>query len=179
MPCRNSCLMACSFARMRSRRGFRVIRDLPRRDLPQMSRGRPRGRLTQHSLPATCCALPGPDFHRLDRASFLAHVRFVKPGKCADRDLRALRVFILIAAAIAVAFWIDRNGPTAGADYCKPILFSCEQRSRAFSRLAVKSVLIACGSPQVDDALRSGYVLSQTSLLNPIDEVHSVKSLAA
>jgi hypothetical protein len=28
---------------------------------------------TQHSLPGGRCSLPGPDLHRLDRASFLAH----------------------------------------------------------------------------------------------------------
>src|SRR6185312_4692984 len=29
--------------------------------------------LTQHSLPGGRCPLPGPDFHRLEPASFLAH----------------------------------------------------------------------------------------------------------
>jgi len=33
------------------------------------------GGLTQHSLPGVRYDLPGPDFHRLDNASLLAHRR--------------------------------------------------------------------------------------------------------
>src|SRR5207245_9188292 len=42
---------------------------------------------TQHSLPGGRYPLPGPDFHRLDRASFLAHqcVNF-KPLQVEERD---------------------------------------------------------------------------------------------
>jgi len=57
--------------------------------------------------------------------------------------------------------------------------FSCTQPSRALSRLAANSALVAWGSVQVDEAFRLGYVWSHTSLLNPIEEIHSVLSLVA
>src|SRR5208282_425975 len=53
----------------------------PTRSLCTLRGRRRRRNLTQHSLPGGRYPLPGPDFHRLERASFLTH-HFSYPCGC-------------------------------------------------------------------------------------------------